>query len=50
MHSISMVGPRLELVLVGRELLLERLDVRGVFIEENLNTQLAKPPNTDPIN
>jgi hypothetical protein len=50
MHGIGMMRPRLKLVLVGRELLLERLDVLGVFIEEDLGTQLAQHPDIYPIN
>lgn len=35
-HGVGVLGPRLEVVLVCGEFLLERLDVGGVFVEEDL--------------
>ena len=35
-HSIRVLSPRLEMLLVDSELLREGLDMRGVFVEEDL--------------
>lgn len=39
MHSIRLVSPRLEVILVNSKLLREGLDVRRVFIAEDLSGQ-----------
>lgn len=40
-HGVGVVGPGLEVVLEGSELLLEALDVGGVLVEEDLGMKLV---------
>lgn len=41
MHGVGVVGPGLEVVLEGSELLLEALDVGRVLVEEDLGIKLV---------